>query len=1090
MKKTTKEKLEKNIIKHSEELDKKLVSMEEAAKKGNFYISDKEELERIKKNRHREQKKKIYDSVVHMDKSRRIDLFVKINVVLLAAVLLVSSLIFQLRIDVEDYSDGILLCVLSTLSGIIFSVVTLYFGSIYASYAFLIVFFAMVIFNPESAYLCSGYLGIILITDAAEKRGYLTVKIKPVLTFLTYFIYSFCVYLVLYGFLENHFSSYGVEKGFIEVFAMALPQSVLIPVVVRLIEKFTPKKIVDFLNRYSSRRLSLFAEKDEFEHAFSGKLVNRISVIVIVVTSVVGICAIIFSNILLSTMGSALTVELYNSSRQRVYSSGDDDTETEAAPFRPTSDSETETTIVTETDTIVSAETIISSDSTGTSSYSHTVYFNFSLNGIIYDIKVIIMLSCVAFPLGLICNRYAIRRIAVPISRLSRGMQRFTKNSKAERKKYAEKIYALDIKTQDDIEDLYRAICSMVSEVTNYIDFIEKEQKLQNEIEIANRANEAKSNFLSSMSHEIRTPLNAILGMDEMILRETNEEEILKYAASIQVSGNTLLALINDVLDFSRIEAGKLEIINVEYDLSSVINNLVNTISDKVLKKELLLNVNVDKNIPNVLYGDEIRIKQVILNVLNNAVKYTEKGSVSFNVTYENAEDDYIILTVHIVDTGIGIKAEEKEKLFKPFERIDEERNRTIEGTGLGMSITKKLLSMMDSELNVESEYGKGSDFYFKVKQKVVDYKPIGNFIERYEESVRNMNRYKESFRAPDANILVVDDTAMNLTVIKGLLKNTLVNIDTCENGFEMLDKVLINKYDCIFLDHRMPNMDGMETLAKFKELANNKNSDTPVVVLTANAVSGARKNYIAAGFSDYLTKPIQTEKLEDLLIKYIPGDKIFLTNDFDDSVADDVNNFNESENDFIKKFKHIEGINYKEALINCGNESVLYDVVTSFVENIKEKSELIEKYEKESDIKNYSIYVHALKSSARLIGAMELSGMAMYLEECGNLGIISEIRENTPKLLMKYRDFYDKLLSVIKKDENPDELEQISDNDLNDAYNAILELVTADDFDSAREVVTQLEIYKIPDNQKEKYEKIKEMLKCVNREGIIDTLK
>ncbi|MCR5234361.1 MAG: response regulator [Lachnospiraceae bacterium] len=432
-------------------------------------------------------------------------------------------------------------------------------------------------------------------------------------------------------------------------------------------------------------------------------------------------------------------------------------------------------------------------------------------------------------------------------------------------------------------------------------------RQLEGMAEEAKAANSAKSAFLSSMSHEIRTPINAILGMDEMILRESNEKDIINYAQDIKSAGRTLLGIVNDVLDFSKIEAGKMNIIPVEYELTSVLNDLYTVIRVRAEDKGLKLILDADPTIPSIMYGDEIRIKQIVTNILTNAVKYTEKGSITLTLKRlgnNNEPDDNeksgeelhgvacmrnpVRLFVSVKDTGIGIKEADIARLFGAFTRVDEERNRTIEGTGLGLGITRHLLSLMGSELKVESTYGKGSEFSFEIIQGIVRDEPIGTLTERFRHDRANDRRYKESFTAEDARILVVDDTSMNLNVIRNLLKKTKIGIDTVESGQEALDMVCLNEYDAIFLDHRMPVMDGIECFEKMQDLPGNKNMNTPVISLTANAVSGAREEYLRLGFADYLTKPIDPDKLEEMLVRYLPEEKIIKTRD---AGLKDINN-------------------------------------------------------------------------------------------------------------------------------------------------------------------------------------------------------
>ena len=402
-------------------------------------------------------------------------------------------------------------------------------------------------------------------------------------------------------------------------------------------------------------------------------------------------------------------------------------------------------------------------------------------------------------------------------------------------------------------------------------------RKLSVAAQAANQANEAKSLFLSTMSHDIRTPMNAIIGMNEMILRKSSDDETLMYSESIRTAGNTLLGIINDILDFSKIEAGKMEIIDVDYNFVSLLNDLVNMVQRRAEEKGLSFELDVDRNIPGIMHGDEIRIKQVITNILSNAVKYTKEGGIVFSVSGQKCEDneDYVILHVSVKDTGIGIKKEDLDRLFVAFERIEETRNRNIEGTGLGMAIAQSFLEMMDSKLQVESEYGKGSVFSFDLKQKVVKWEPIGDFDTAFKRFLSERKKYRVQFVAPKAKILVVDDTEVNLKVFCSLLSETRMQIETADGGDACIALFKRIRYDVIFLDHMMPDKDGIETLKEMKALSDTPNKDTPVICLTANAVSGMREMYINAGFDDYLTKPIDTGRLESMLLRYLPPELV-----------------------------------------------------------------------------------------------------------------------------------------------------------------------------------------------------------------------
>ena len=589
---------------------------------------------------------------------------------------------------------------------------------------------------------------------------------------------------------------------------------------------------------------------------------------------------------------------------------------------------------------------------------------------------------------------------------------------------------------------------------------------LEHQKVLADSANKAKSDFLSNMSHEIRTPINAIMGMDEMILRESKEPATIEYAQNLQHAAKSLLGLINDILDLSKIEAGKMEIISVEYHLSSILNDLVNMIQKRAEDKGLELIVEADKNIPNLLYGDEIRIKQVITNLLTNAVKYTERGSVTLRVNYLNIDDDNIYLCISVSDTGIGIKEEDLKKLFSAFERIEEERNRTIEGTGLGMNITKQLLTMMGAELSVSSVYGQGSNFSFQIAQKVLNHEPIGDFEEAYKKSLMQHEEYHESFKAPNASILIVDDTAMNLTVIKGLLKQTKIQIDTALSGQECLQMVKQKKYDIIFLDHMMPEMNGIETLQRMKNLVGNLNEETPVISLTANAISGAREQYLAEGFKDYLTKPIDCSKLENMLQKYLPKDKIL--------AADEKLNAAE-EVEIPEILKSIKNLDIKSGIEHCGGINEYLEVLEIYANSISTGADEIESFYNAEDWKNYTTKVHALKSSSRVIGAIELSERAAQLEDAGAFENIDEIKRDTKPMLELYRSYSEILKSFIKnEDVDPDKI-LITDYDLAEAFEAMKDAAATFDYDSMVFIFQSLDEYKLPDNAAKRYKQIKE---------------
>lgn len=706
----------------------------------------------------------------------------------------------------------------------------------------------------------------------------------------------------------------------------------------------------------------------------------------------------------------------------------------------------------------------------------------FGWRTIVFATRMVVLMLIVAVPAMLVAIGSTNSMITNPLILMSMALE---DSAESEFGKGHVDIRNLGIKSRDEIGILYGALVHSYDVLDDYLKNLEREKRLSNDLEIANEANKAKDLFLSSMSHEIRTPINAVLGLDEMILRESKEEEILNYAADIQSAGKNLLSLVNEILDFSKIEAGRMEIIPVEYDLSSSINDLMNMISKRAEDKGLSLNLKVDENIPHLLEGDEIRIKQCVLNILTNAVKYTEKGSVSMNVTWEKISEEKIGLTFHVIDTGIGIKEEDIPKLFTAFQRIEEKRNRTIEGTGLGMNIVQQLLGLMGTSLNVKSEYGKGSDFYFTVEQKVISWEPLGD-IEVAFCRVRQREAARRGARvlAPEASILVVDDTRLNLTVARGLLKQTRAFVDTAESGAETLELVCRKKYDLIFLDHRMPLMDGIETLAAMKKLAGNLNQNTACIALTANAIAGAREMYLQAGFDDYLTKPIDSEKLEKMLSKYLPAEKVQL---IEPSVSDGAEGEAPADSPL-----NIEGIDYQAALANCGSREIFLSAMKEFYAAIDGKSALIEKYASEQDWKNYTVLVHALKSSARLIGALKLSSDAARLEECGDAENAPEIAEKTPALLALYRSYKEGLAPFAGSaaDSGSDEgKEEISRDDFLQALSNIKECVQAFDFSTADQIISMLDSYRIPEAEAERYQKIKEKLSAVDQTEILKLL-
>ena len=409
--------------------------------------------------------------------------------------------------------------------------------------------------------------------------------------------------------------------------------------------------------------------------------------------------------------------------------------------------------------------------------------------------------------------------------------------------------------------------------------FREENKRAKEETKKVEELNRARSRFFSSMSHEIRTPINSILGLNEIILRQSDaSEEILRDANNIQGAGRLLLALVNDILDMSKIEAGKMDIIPVNYNLGSMISEIVNMIWLRAEQKGLELKVEIDPTIPSELFGDEVRIKQILINLLNNAVKYTNEGSVTLHIEKEDTKADKILLMFSVIDTGMGIKQDSIPYLFDAFQRVDEEKNNKIEGTGLGLSIVKQLVTLMDGKITVNSVYTQGSTFMVALWQKVTSPDVIGNVNITSTGFRKNEAKYMPAFTAPDARILIVDDDNMNLEVEKKLLADTKIQIETARSGMEALSKTLSKRYDIIFMDHLMPMMDGIECLQNIRKQAGGLNNNVPIIVLTANAGSENIDLYSRSGFDGYLVKPVTGQQLEDMLLIHLQGSKIIKT--------------------------------------------------------------------------------------------------------------------------------------------------------------------------------------------------------------------
>lgn len=535
------------------------------------------------------------------------------------------------------------------------------------------------------------------------------------------------------------------------------------------------------------------------------------------------------------------------------------------------------------------------------------------------------------------------------------------------------------------------------------LDALRKEKRSQQEAEAANMA---KSSFLANMSHEIRTPINAILGMNEMILREEKDPAIRGYAGNIQASGNSLLSIVSDVLDISKIESGKLEIIPVDYEVNSLISDCCNMAAGRAKAKELELLVECADNVPMKLCGDETHIRQIIMNLLTSAVKYTEKGTVKLIVSGRFTDGGFV-LKVDVSDTGIGIAEENLPQLFTQFQRFDLQRNRNIEGTGLGLSIVKRLCDLMSGTITARSVLGSGSTFTVELPQKVVDSTPCGGVNLNYSAGAEH--EYHHSFEAPEAKILAVDDLPVNLLVIANLLKETRIKIDTAGSGRECLDKCSQQKYDLILMDHMMPEMDGVLTFEKLHGDKSSPNFETPVIMLTANALAGMREQYMDVGFADYVSKPVRGAKLEEAIRRNLPES---LTKPASPEIPAEAVSTEPS--GFADICGAVPELNVNAALqYCCGSAELLNDLLHDFTEN-DHFSDLKAAFE-EKRWEDYRRHAHSLKSTSLMIGLTGLSERARASELALKGGCTEFAELNHDSLIEEYSALLGKIKDYLK---------------------------------------------------------------------------
>lgn len=716
-------------------------------------------------------------------------------------------------------------------------------------------------------------------------------------------------------------------------------------------------------------------------------------------------------------------------------------------------------------------------------------------------------------------------------------------------------------------------IANVLSEVAN-----NKNQIYLNNLQLE-KASHMKSDFLANMSHEIRTPMNAVIGMAEMALREEISPAARNYISQIKSSGQSLLTIINDILDFSKIESGKMDINEVDYEPMSVINDVVNIIMTRIGNKKVELTLNINPGLPHELHGDNIRIKQVLVNLANNAVKFTDKGNVHLSMDFKPSGKDGIIMLVSISDTGHGIKKEDMKKLFKSFQQVDSKRNRNIEGTGLGLAICKQLISLMGGEIHAESVYGKGSMFTFKLPQKVINARPsIGKSGEKIvaaglieniyiEKEIKNdlprfgasyfsigseeelylleekkvsyffieqplftdtvMDFMKEKpeikgivlinfrstrsynipnvrvikkplyslnlasifqgedvysnfsqieaddfdFTAPEAEILVVDDNSVNLTVVQGLLNPLSMKIETALSGKEAVNKITNKKYDIIFMDHMMPEMDGVETTRVIRRMLG-ENGQVPIIALTANAVDGTRELFISEGMDDFVTKPIELRIITSKLKKWLPKEKI-------------IREKRKEENNEEKPVTKIQitGLDVDLAMKLLGREELFWSVLKEYYRVIEKKYNLIKEYEQKERWQEYTVEVHGLKSASRQIGANNLADMAERMEAAGNAKDARLIHKTTPAMLEEYIKYKDILKPYFTEKNKEHGGRQADSKKLNEFF-ARMETALEDlDMDKMEEVINDMEKYSYSKEHEEYFNKLKNAAEDIDTE-------
>ncbi len=527
----------------------------------------------------------------------------------------------------------------------------------------------------------------------------------------------------------------------------------------------------------------------------------------------------------------------------------------------------------------------------------------------------------------------------------------------------------------------------------------QKNDDLLKKIEELTEANRSKNAFIANISHEIRTPMNAISGFAELLLQLNASEEVNEYASEIKSASSNLLAIINDLLDISKIESGHMELVPVPYFLHYLFTDIESVMSIPTGKKGIGFHINANPELPCKLYGDIVRIRQILTNICNNAVKFTNEGYVELSATYSETDDpDTVMMEFRIRDTGIGIRKDDLELIFDKFRQVDMRLNRNVEGSGLGLSICRQLTALMEGTIEVDSVYGEGTTFTVRIPQKVLDRNKLSNYLVYHKQEEKK----KSVIYAPSAKVLVVDDNPVNIKILRGLLLHYEIDADTSLSGEEAVQKAGSNTYDLVLMDHMMPGMNGEEALNAIRDLPDEDRSSVPVIAVTANAIRGMRDEFLRKGFTDYLSKPVETDKLEQILKDHLPPN-LFVALEEEE----------EEEEETLEL--EIEGIDVDSGLAKSDGNAKLYkEVLEIFVEYGPDKADEIEVFARKRDYENYVIAVHSLKSVAANIGAHQLFTMAKIHEFAGKSGNTGFVDSNYAKLVQLYRNIIGNIISSL----------------------------------------------------------------------------